>query len=55
MHIFENIDDAILRLTKHSQNFHFPTRQNLITSNDIIKFSVQQNIFRALRRCWSCV
>ena len=48
MHIFENIDDAILRLTNHSKNFHFPTRQNLITSNDIIKFSVQQNIFRAL-------
>lgn len=48
MHIFHNVDDAILRLTNHSQNFHFPTRQNLITPNDIIKFSVQQNIFRAL-------
>ncbi|MBS1759389.1 MAG: hypothetical protein JST23_04620 [Bacteroidetes bacterium] len=48
MHIFENVDDAILRLTNHSQNFHFPTRQNLVTANDIIKFSVQQNVFRAL-------
>lgn len=49
MHIFDNLNEAILILTNHSKNFHSPTRQNLTTSNDIIKFSVQQNIFRALR------
>ena len=48
MHIFESVDEAIFQLTSHSQNFQFPTRQNLVTPNDIIKFSVQQNIFRAL-------
>jgi hypothetical protein len=48
MHIFESIDEAILKLTNHSQNFQFPTRKSLITPNEIIKFSVQQNIFRAL-------
>lgn len=48
MHIFENIEDAITRLTNHSKNFHLPIRQNFTTTNEIIKFSVQKNIFRAL-------
>ena len=48
MHIFESIDDAVLRLSNHSQNFQFPVRQKLQTESDIIKFSVGNNIFRAL-------
>ena len=48
MHIFESIDDALIRLLNHSKNFEFLTRKNLGTPNDIIQFSVQRNIFRAL-------
>lgn len=48
MHIFENVEEAILRLSNHSRNFQFPKRENLATSDDIIRFSVQNNIFRAL-------
>lgn len=48
MHIFDDIDDAIIRLSNHSHNFQFPIRNNLKTQKDIINFSVGQNIFRAL-------
>lgn len=49
MYIFENVDDALLRLSSHAKNFYFPINADLVTPNDIIKFSVQQNVFRGLR------
>lgn len=48
MHIFDNIEDAIIRLSNHGQDFQFPIRNNLKTQRDIINYSVGQNIFRAL-------
>ncbi len=49
MHIFDELEDATQRLTNHSQNFQIPIRENLQNPDDIIRFSVGQNIFRALR------
>lgn len=48
MHIFDSVEDAINRLSNHAQNFQFPIRNELKTKRDIIKYSVGQNIFRAL-------
>jgi len=48
MHIFDNIEDAIVRLSNHAQDFKFPINNNLKTKRDIINSSVTQNIFRAL-------
>ena len=48
MHIFDSIEDAINRLSDNAQDFQFPTRNNLKTKRDIINYSVDQTIFRAL-------
>jgi len=48
MHIFDNIEDAIIRLSNHAQDFQFPISNNLKTKGDIVNYSVGQNIFRAL-------
>lgn len=48
MYIFKDTNDAVKRLTKHSAKFSLPFRRNLRTPKDIIEFSVNQNIFRAL-------
>lgn len=48
MHIFKNIEDAIIRLSNHGQDFQFPIRNKLRTKKDIIDYSVGNNIFRAL-------
>jgi hypothetical protein len=49
IYVFQNVDDAFLRLSVHSQNFVYPSRVDLETKEDIINKSIMQNIFRALR------
>ncbi len=48
MHIFDNIDDALIRLSHHSKGFQLPLRKELGSQRDVVNFSVGQNIFRAL-------
>ena len=36
MHIFEHVEDAIVRLSNHAQDFKLPIRNNLWTKSDII-------------------